>query len=312
MIRTRAARALLCVVTWGVATHCSEKPGTAAAEPPQLEVRAAVAAPQTAIAFSTIDGRIAALFVKEGQLVQAGAPIATLTNASVDRDIAYAKAQVAVAQQRLRDARRPVIKTILPGDNGARERASAQILRNATARRDRYRQLYATHDVSQQELEDAETAYAAALRDSLNERERASQRVMQTDTGLLQLELERAQAELAYASDRRALLDVKAPMSGIVTRVAARPGQNIFPRDAIVEIANTTVVEVRGTIASELTRYVRVGMPVETKVFTVPPRRFTVPVKNVLPGNGGATLVVELPNPDGVLQEGQTAVVTVK
>jgi multidrug resistance efflux pump len=295
-----------------VATHCGEKPGAAAAETPQLEVRAVVAAPQTAIAISTIDGRIATLLVQEGQLVQTGAAIATLTNASVDRDIAYAKAQVAVAQQRLRDARRPVIKTILPGDNGARERASAQILRNATARRDRYRQLYATHDVSQQELEDAETAYAAALRDSLNERERASQRVMQTDTGLLQLELERAQAELAYASDRRALLEVKAPMSGIVTRVAARPGQNIFPRDPIVEIANTTTVEVRGTIASELTRYVRVGLPVETKVFTVPPRRFTVPVKNVLPGNGGATLVVELPNPDGVLQEGQTAVVTVK
>ncbi|HUR79128.1 MAG TPA: efflux RND transporter periplasmic adaptor subunit [Thermoanaerobaculia bacterium] len=312
MIRIRAARALLCVLTWAAATRCSEKPDAAAAETPQLEVRAAVAAPQTAIAISTIDGRIATLLVKEGQLVQPGATIATLTNAGVDRDIAYAKAQVAVAQQRLRDARRPVIRTVVPGDNAARERASAQILRNAEARRARYRELYATHDVSKQELEDAETAYAAALRDSLNERERATQHVLQTDTGLLQLELERAQAELAYASDRRALLEVKAPMGGIVTRVVARPGQNIFPRDPIVEIANTATVEVRGTIASELTRYVRVGLPVETKVFTVPPRRFTVPVKNVLPGNGGATLVVELPNPDGVLQEGQTAVVTVK
>lgn len=312
MTRTRAARALLCVLTCVVATRCSRKPDAAAAEPPQLEVRATVAPAQTATAVSSIDGRLASLLVQEGQLVQAGATVATLTNPAIDRDIAYARAQVAVAEQRLRDARRPIAQTLILGDAGARERASAEILKNAEARRDRYRQLYATHDISKQELEDAENAYAAALRDWLVERERASQKVIQTDTSVLQLELERAKAELAFATDRRQLLDVKAPIAGVVTRVAARPGDSIFPRDPIVEIANTTKVEVRGTIAPELTRYVRAGMPVETKVFTVPPRRFTVPIKNVLPGNGGATIVVELPNPDGVLQEGQTAVVTVK
>lgn len=295
-----------------VLARCSEKPDAAAAEPPQLEVRAAVAPAQTATAVSTVDGRIATLLVSEGAPVQAGATIATLTNAAIDRDIAYAKAQVAVAEQRLRDARRPIAQTLILGDAGARERASAEILKNAEAKRDRYRDLYASRDISKQELEDAESAYAAALRDWLVERERASQKVIQTDTGVLQLELERAKAELAFASERRGLLEVKAPISGVVTRVAARPGESVFPRDPIVEIANTIKVEVRGVIAPELTRYARAGMPVEVKIFTVPPRRFTVPIKNVLPGSGGATLVVEVPNPDGVLQEGQTAVVTVK
>jgi multidrug resistance efflux pump len=297
---------------WVIAARCSEKPDAAAAETPQLEVRAAVAPAQTATAVSSIDGRIATLLVTEGAAVQAGATIATLTNAAIDRDIAYAKAQVAVAEQRLRDARRPIAQTLILGDSGARERASAQILKNAESKRDRYRDLFATHDISKQELEDAESAYAAALRDWLVERERASQRVIQTDNSILQLELERARAELAFASERRSQLVVKAPITGVVTRVAARAGDSIFPRDPIVEIANTSKVEVRGLIAPELTRYVRVGMPVEAKIFTVPPRRFTVPIKNVLPGNGGATLVVEVPNPDGVLQEGQTAVVTVK
>jgi multidrug resistance efflux pump len=291
---------------------CGEKPDASAAETPQLEVRATVAPAQTASAIASVDGRVATLLVTEGAPVQAGATIATLTNAGIDRDIAYAKAQVAVAEQKLRDARRPIAQTLILGDSGARERASAEILRNAEAKRDRYRQLFTTHDISRQELEDAESAYAAALRDWLVERERASQRVIQTDTSILQLELERAKAELVFATERRSLLDVKAPISGVVTRVAARPGDSIFPRDPIVEIANTTKVELRGTIAPELTRYVRAGMPVEAKIFTVPPRRFTVPIKNVLPGAGGATLVVEVPNPDGVLQEGQTAVVTVK
>lgn len=312
MLRSRAVRALLCVFTSALAVRCSEKPDAAAAETPQLEVRAAVAPAQTATAISSIDGRIATLLVTEGAPVQAGTVIATLTNAAIDRDIAYAKAQVAVAEQRLRDARRPIAQTLILGDSGARERASAEILKNAEAKRDRYRDLFATHDISRQELEDAESAYAAALRDWLVERERASQKVIQTDTSILQLELERAKAELAFASERRSLLEVKAPIAGVVTRVAARPGESIFPRDPIVEIANTSKVEVRGLIAPELTRYVRAGMAVETKIFTVPPRRFTVPIKNVLPGSGGATLIVEVPNPDGVLQEGQTAVVTVK
>lgn len=311
MMGTRAAHALLWVVVLAVSSRCGEKPDASVSEVPALEVRATVAPAQTAAAVAAIDGRLAQLHVQEGAVVQAGAPIATLVNASLERDLAYAKAQVGAAESRLREARRPIARTAVPG-NRARERASAEILRNRETKRTRYRELYRTRDISKQDLEDAENEYAAALRDWLAERERTSQVAIQSDTGVLQLELERARAEVVYVTERRALLDVKAPISGVVTRVHVRAGQSIFTRDSIVDIANTSVVEVRGLIAPELTRYVRRGMPVETRVFTVPPRRFTVPIKNVLPGTGGATLVVEIPNPDGVMQEGQTAVVTVK
>jgi multidrug resistance efflux pump len=312
MNSTRAARALFCVAVFALVSRCGEKPDANAAETPALEVRGAVAPAQMAVAAASIDGRVAEVFVQEGAPVQPGTLVARIVNAVIERDLAYAKAQVAAAELRLRDARRPLAQTLILGDSGARERASAEILKNRESKRDRYRELYASRDISKQELEDAENEYASALRDWLVERERASQKVIQTDTGVLQLELERAKAEVAFATERRALLDVKAPIGGVVTRVHARIGESIFTRDPVVEIANTATVEVRGLIAPELTRYVRRGMPVEAKVFTVPPRRFTVPIKNVLPAAGGATLIVELPNPDGVLQEGQTAVVTVK
>jgi len=306
MLSMRAQGALLCVLVWTFAAACGEKRSAVAADVPRLELRAEVGMPQTATAIAVVDGRVATLLVSEGSAVQQGAQIATLTNPAVDRDIAYAKAQVAVAEQRLRDARRPIVQST--GDGGARVRASADILENREKKRDRYRKLFASRDISKQDLEDAENEYALALRDWLAERERASQRVIQTDTSILQLELERAKAELAFATERRGLLEVKAPISGIVTRVAARPGETIFPRDPIVEIANNATMEVRGAIAPELQRYVRSGTQVEVKVLTVPPRRFTVPIKRVIPG----AVIVELPNPDGVLQAGQSAVVTVK
>lgn len=305
-------RALLCVALGLLLAGCSDEPDAAAANTPSIEIRGAVAAAKTAIAAATVDGRLATLTVHEGSAVKQGDVIATLVSPAIERDLAYARAQVASVEQRLRDARKPIATSLILGDAGARERASAEILQTREARRDRYRELYKSHDVTKQELEDAETAYSAALRDWLNERERASMKVVQADTSVLQLELQRAKAEVAFAEDRKKLLEVRAPMSGIVTRVAAQVGENIYTRDPILEIANTATVDVEGAIAPELQRYIRPGMPVEVKVMTVPPRRMTAPVRTVMPGPNGAIMVVQLPNPDGLLQQGQQAVITVK
>lgn len=312
MNRSCAGRALLCVIFVLGLAACDDQPDAAAAGTPSIELRGSVASAQTANAVAAVDGRIAELPVREGAAVKAGDVLATLTNASIDRDLAFARAQVAVAEQRLREARKPIARSLMLGDAGARERAAEEILKNREARRDRYRDLYKTHDISKEELENAENEYAAALREWLGERERASMKVVEQDTSVLQLELEKARADQAFAADRKSLLVVKAPIDGVVTRVAARSGESVFTRDTIAEIANTTTVEVRAQIAPELMRYVHAGMNVEVKIFTVPPRRFTVPVRNVLPGPAGATLVVELPNTDGVLQAGQSAVITVR
>jgi multidrug resistance efflux pump len=307
----RAWAAFLCVAASFLLVSCDREDDAVAADVPKVEIRAQVASAQTAMAIATVDGRVATIDVAEGASVQPGQVVATLTNASVDRDLAHARAQVALAEQRLRDARKPIATSLILGDSGARERASAEILKNRETKRDRYRELFKTRDVSKEELENAENEYAAALRDYLAERERASIKVVQPDTSLLQLELEKAKAEEAFVAERKSLLRVVAPIGGVVTRVHARAGESIFTRDPVVEIQNDATVDVRGTIAPELVRYVRAGMPVEVKVFTVPPRKFNVPVKAVVPGPAGATLVVDLPNPDAVLQAGQQAMITV-
>ena len=298
-------------VTALLLAHCDDKREAAAAGAPKIEIRATVAGGRTGTAVAAVDGRIATLTVKEGSPVNAGDVVATIVNPSIDRDLAYARAQVSIAEQRLRAAQRPPARTSVVAGAAARERATAEILANRTAKRDRYRALYKTRDVSKQELEDAENEYSAAMRDWLAERERATENVARTDTNLLQLELERARAEEAYVTDRKSLLHVTAPITGIVTSVRVRQGETIFTRDPIIEVANNSTVEVRGPIAPELLRYVQTGMPVEVKVFTVPPRRFTVPARTVA-GGGSAMLVADLPNPDAVLQAGQQAVITVR
>lgn len=311
---------LSCLIPLALAVtlvRCNERQDAIAADKPRLEIKASVGGGQTATIAAPLEGRIASVRVQEGARVNAGDLLVTLTNPSIDRDLAYARAQVALAEERIRSSRRPIARALVLGDSGARERAAADILKNREAKRNRYRDLYATHDVSREELENAENEYAAALRDWLAERDRAqtpAQEEPPANTSVLQLELEKARAEEAFVEDRKTQLEVKAPIAGVVTAIHAQAGEAVFTRDPLIEISNMSTVEVRGQIAPELLRYVKPGMPVEVRVFTVPPRKFQQPIRSVVPGpgNGAATIVVQLPNPDGVLQPGAQALITVE
>jgi multidrug resistance efflux pump len=158
--------------------------------------------------------------------------------------------------------------------------------------------------------------YAAAMRDLAAERNaRRSVEVAQpSDPALLQLDVDKARAELGVIEDRERHLTVTAPIGGIVTRILAAPGEMIFLRDPLFEVSDAATLDVRGTIAPELVRHVRAGMAAEVKIFTVPPRRFTTTIRTVTPAvdAGGAAVVVSVSNPDGALQPGTPATITVR
>jgi multidrug resistance efflux pump len=281
-------------------TACHEQQEASAADIPKLEMKATVAKPLTASVTAPLDGRVQSLAVREGAVVKAGDVLLTLVNPAVDRDLAYAHAQLAVAEYRLHHA---------GGVPHASEGPSQEILRNRKAKLARYEALFRTHDVSLDELENAQNELAAAMRDAA-----ASSAAPPSDPALLQLDAEKARAEEALAADRKKLLTVVAPIAGVITRIVTAEGEGVFPRDPLLEIANTATLDVRGAVAPELLRYVRPGLPVEVKIFTVPPRRFSETIRNVLPAtdDAGAALVVSVPNPDGALQPGTPALITVR
>jgi multidrug resistance efflux pump len=280
-------------------TACHEQQEASAADIPKLEMKAMVAKPLTASVTAPLDGRVQSLAVREGAVVKAGDVLLTLVNPAVDRDLAYAHAQLAVAEYRLHHA---------GGVPHASDEPSQEILRNRKAKLARYEALFRTHDVSLDELENAQNELAAAMRDA------AAGAALPSDPTLLQLDAEKARAEEALAADRKKLLTVVAPIAGVITRIVTAEGEGVFPRDPLLEIANTATLEVRGAVAPELLRYVRPGLPVEVKIFTVPPRRFIETIRNVLPAtdDAGAALVVSVPNPDGALQPGTPALITVR
>src|ERR1051326_5868767 len=132
----------------------------------------------------------------------------TLAPHAVDPKAEVARAQTEYAEARLRAAARPV-------QHKSADAAAARIVALKKAKLDRYRALLATHDVTLQEVEDAENEYAAAQRDLINV-ENAAPAAPQTRVA--EIELERARADERLAESRRQTLVVRAPIAGVVAR----------------------------------------------------------------------------------------------
>ena len=307
-MRGVAGTALIALVA-ASALSCRDAGSASAADQPRIELKASVAPLQGVAVNAAIDGTVAQVAIPEGYNVRAGDLLFTLTNPGVERDLAYAKAALPSADFRLRSLRTPSA----PRSTDA-ERASSEIVKARAQKVARLRGLLATGDIAKQELQDAEVELAAAKRDWLAERERLAAPAATTDPAVLQAEADRARADLAFAQHRKTLLTVNAPASGTLSQVRVHPGDEVYLRDTLAEIVDVSTVRVQAPIAPELMRYVNADQTVEVKLMTIPPRRFREPIARVNPPgpDAGPSIVINVPNPDRMLQAGTPAVVTVQ
>jgi len=306
-MQTRVVLAL-CGAAAAIAFGCRETDTASGSEPPRIEVKATVAPIDAVAVVAPIEGHVTRVAVAEGAVVRKGDLLLTLENASVDRDLAYAHAQVAADERRLRAMH---VAPPLPSADG--EKASAEILRNKEAKLVRYKQLFTTGDVARQDVQDVETEVAAARREWLAERERRQAAPPSSDPALIEAELDRARADQKLAEYRKSLLTIVAPANGLA-HVRVHEGDDVFTRDPLAEVRDASSVRVQAQVAPELLRFVRAGQTVDVKVMTIPPRSFREPIASVSePGaDGGAAIAVKVPNPDRMMQPGTPAVITVQ
>jgi HlyD family secretion protein len=240
--------------------------------------------------------------------VKTGDVLIVLTNPAVDRDLAYARAQIAAAELRMRGT-----AALPPAISAEGEKSAAAIMKAKEEKAARYRALLAAGDVSKQEVADAETEYAMARRQWLAERERRAASAPVADPALMRAELDRARADLVFAEHRQSLLTITAPAPGAVARLRVRAGDDVYTRDPLADIADPSTVRVQAQIAPELLRFVHAGAAADVRVLTIPPHRFREPIARVLAGGeGGPAIVVNVPNPDRMMQPGTPAVVTLQ
>jgi multidrug resistance efflux pump len=284
--------------------------------PREVELRGELAASRTVALNAPFDGTIRKVGVREGQAVHAGDVLLELSNAEVERNLAVARTEREYAERRLAATRET--PHVAASDNSGIA-AAAAIVERKKAKRDRYRALFQTRDVTLQDLENAEDEYSAAVRDLANLRNAQQAPSAATSPRLAEIEVEKAKADEALAQARLQSLQIRAPIDGVVTRLDAVEGRDVSGHDALAEVTALGSLDARAEVDPDLLRVVRAGMPVEVKLMTVPPRVVLDKIAYVVPFRSGqqqgerrSVVVVHITNPDGALQPGTPAVLTVR
>jgi len=284
------------------AQACANTPEPRELTPHTVEMRGELVASRSVTLSAPFDGTVKRLVVREGDVVHEGDELLELTNPELDHNVAIARAQRELAERRM----------IASPDDVAITEAAA-IAKRKKGKRDRYRALYATHDVTLQEVEEAENEYSAALRDL------AAMRASNSgNPRIAAIEAERARAEEKLSEERMRSMTLRAPIEGTVTRLEAMEGREASARAPLVEVTSMSALEARADVDPDLLRVIRPGMSVEARIMTVPPRvmldkvAYVVPFRQGQQGERHATVVVNIPNPDHSLQPGTPVVLTVK
>lgn len=187
-----------------------------AVDAPAREVATGVTAPIDDLLLGLpVAGRIETVHVREGDWVDAGAVILAL-----DRKLE----ELELERRRL----------ILEDDSRLQEaRSRESTLREQLAQAQR---LYRSETISRKQMEDERLAWQAAVAD------------------LAELEISKQQQavehELALENLRRRSL--RAPVSGIVTRLSYRVGESVSAHEPVVRLVNTRRIRFTGNVASHL------------------------------------------------------------
>jgi multidrug resistance efflux pump len=283
--------------------------------PPPIEIKATLTPAQAMTITSQIDGQVDSVAAISGGSIAANAELVRLSNPSVERDAAIATTQRDWIDVRARRSGRKPQTATAPRES---IEIAAKILELRRQRFDSMKALRKSRDITTRELEQAEIEYLAALRDYNNERRvLAGAPAPPGDGELLAIERRKAEADAKFAVQRQSQLRIVSPIAGTITRLYVTPGQSVFPRDPIADVANLSTVHVRGEVAPELVRYLKAGAAVDVKILSVPPRTFADEIEYIMPAQPGATgarpaVIVSIPNPDGSLQPNTPALITLR
>ena len=201
-----------------------------------------------------VAGRVAAVAVNEGQRVEAGQMLVTLTTTETDLAISRARAEraQAVAQLRLLSAGSRVedIQQAEAQQSAAEsDRKGAQDdLASARADEARFEQLLASKSGSQKQRDDATTRRQlteSRLTGAEDRIRAAAALVARLKAGARPEEVEGARARIASVDAQMATLEndrkeavIAAPAAGIVTSRLIEPGELATPRSPLIVIAD--------------------------------------------------------------------------
>lgn len=239
-------------------------------------------------------GRLAELYVDQGDRVQQGQVIARMDDRELQAQLAQAQASVAQAQARLLKARNGNLPEEIAQAQGRVASAQAQA-KLTQERSDRNRQLYQQGAISRDQYDGAVADNQKAIADL----QVAEQSFEQTRNGTRVEDVADAEAAVAQAQAQVQALQVqvqdtviRAPFSGIITQKYASVGAFVTPTTSASATSSATSAsivalasdfEVVANVAESDIQQVHSGQAVEIRADAYPGKRFRGKVRLVAP-----------------------------
>jgi ABC exporter DevB family membrane fusion protein len=232
---------------------------------------------------SELNGRIAKIFVKEGEQVHKGQTVAELENEDLQAQVTQGERELTVAKARLVElesgARLEEIKQAdarLKGDQARLEEARNQLQRN--------RDLRKKHMISQATLDAVEAAFKAAQA-AVNE---STQRKLLLVKGpkpesvqLYRDQVQQAAASLDYYRKRLDKTIIRSPIDGTVIERYLDEGEGVTPEIPILAIADLKRIWVNAEVDETDIGRVHVGEKAQVTSTAYPDQTFAGSVREI-------------------------------
>jgi membrane fusion protein, multidrug efflux system len=229
----------------------------------------------TSVLSSKILGSVVSVHVREGDKVRAGQLLLEIDDRDVQSQLQKARAGLREAE----DATDEVDRSIA-GARASLEAAEAN-LELATSTFNRYKTLRERHAVSDQEFDEVQARYKAAVA----EKNRAAEMVQSFLSRKKQVSarIDQAKADVSNAELHVGFARITAPIAGLVT---ARPGDVGFlatPGTPLVTIEDDRNYRFEASVEESKARLIRIGAPVRVQIDALEDRKFDGRVAEIVP-----------------------------
>lgn len=194
------------------------------------------------VASGELNGKVAKILVREGDVVVAGQLLAVLQNDDVRARLNAAEGQLAVARSKLAEVRAGARREEVLQAEAALEGARVN-MEEADSQLQRYRELHRRGMVSPASLDERERAFKAARAKVVEAEQQATllkQGPRPETVRLYEDQARLAEAEVRYSRELLDKTKVRAPIAGTVIRRYLDDGEGITPEIPIVAVADTT------------------------------------------------------------------------
>lgn len=278
-----------------------------------------------------VSGEVTKLYVEVGDTVKKGDVIAQIDPVTLQNTLTTQQATLQQSKANL-ESTKSVYQTKQAALATARADLKGKIatLQQSQTEYNRLKSLLAMNAISQQELEQADTAVktAQANVDSAKEAIATAQANIassQADIVSAQQTIKKSQTDVNTAEKNLGYSQIVAPMSGTVISITTKQGQTVNANQSaptIVTLADLSSVRVKAKISEADVVNLKVGLPVYFNIIGRPDKKYQATLSTIGPAPDGTTAsdsststdsaiyyigYFTVPNPDGALRINMTA-----